>query len=272
MIQKLRNQGLLRVGIGLGAMLLGFHFGMLLHRTPARNLGFALFVILAIGGTLLYYFGMADLLKAKGYSGSIVAAIILLGLCIPVVSALVMTPVVLFALKDKNVRYQSRSSRPHTQETVSCVLGWLLSIAGGFMAIGFLLFESQRVVSLLFPTADGSFSRPFWIDAVTILDAGVLPLCAGILFVQMRYDLLKKAMRLICVIFTALFMFSCIAHFVLPDIAASQFGILAASGLTGGIISSILWVTARTLEVSAARSKKIQERPRASAGKHGNAG
>ena len=106
MIPKLRNQGLMRLGIGFGMMLLAFVMAVLLDHTAARSVGFAAAVILGIVGLILYYFGLAGLLQAKGYSGAIVIAIIVLGLCIPLVSAFVMTPVVLFALKDKNPRHR----------------------------------------------------------------------------------------------------------------------------------------------------------------------
>ena len=106
MIPKLRNQGLRRLGIGFGMMLLALFVAALLDRTAARQVGFAIAVILCISGLILYYAGLADLVQAKGYSGAIVIAIIVLGFCVPLVSAFIMTPVVLFALKDKNVRHR----------------------------------------------------------------------------------------------------------------------------------------------------------------------
>jgi hypothetical protein len=101
----------MRLGIGFGLLVLALLCAALLDRTSVRNLGYASGVILAIIGTLFYYFGLTDLLKAKGYSGAIVVAIILLGFCMPLVSAFIMTPVVLFALKDKNARYRGHDWR-----------------------------------------------------------------------------------------------------------------------------------------------------------------
>jgi len=111
MIPKLRNQGLVRLAIGFGMMFLAFAIAVMLGHTAARRGGFGAGVVLGIVGVIIYYVGLADLLQAKGYSGAIVVAIIVLGFCIPLVSAFVMTPVVLFALKDKNVRYR-RSHSP----------------------------------------------------------------------------------------------------------------------------------------------------------------
>ena len=110
MIPKLRNQGFVRLGIGFGLLVLAVLVGVLLDRTAARNLGYGLAVLMGVVGTLFYYFGLADLLKAKGHSGAIVVAIVVLGFCVPLVSAFIMTPVVLFALEDKNRRYRSRGS------------------------------------------------------------------------------------------------------------------------------------------------------------------
>jgi amino acid transporter len=85
-----------------------------LSHTSARNIGLAAGIILGIIGTLMYYFGLADLAQAKGYSGAIVVAIIVLGLCVPLVSAFIMTPVVLFALKDKTAHHRRHHSRRST--------------------------------------------------------------------------------------------------------------------------------------------------------------
>ena len=117
MIQKLRNQGLLRVGIGFELMFLGLMLAATLARTQVRNLGFATGIILGIIGTLIYFFGLTDLVKAKGYSSAIVLAIIVISLCVPLVSAFIMTPVVLFALKAKTVSH--RRHRPRTKPEVA---------------------------------------------------------------------------------------------------------------------------------------------------------
>jgi phosphotransferase system glucose/maltose/N-acetylglucosamine-specific IIC component len=118
MIPKLRNQGLIRLAIGFGLMLLAFVLAVLFEHTAARQVAFAMGVILGIVGAIIYYVGLADLLQAKGYSGAIVIGIVVLGFCIPLVSAFVMTPVVLFALKDKNVRHRSRGSAQHKGKTM----------------------------------------------------------------------------------------------------------------------------------------------------------
>jgi hypothetical protein len=110
LIPKLRNQGFMRLGIGFALLVLAVLVAALLDRTALRNLGYGSAVLMGVVGTLYYYFGLADLLKAKGYSGAIVIAIVVLGFCVPLVSAFIMTPVVLFALEDKNRRYRRHES------------------------------------------------------------------------------------------------------------------------------------------------------------------
>jgi hypothetical protein len=107
MIQKLRNKGLIRLGLGFGLMFVAVVLAGALAQTSARNLGYALGIILAIIGTLIYLFGLVDLAKAKGYDSSIAAVTMLVCLlCLPIISLFVVTPVVLFVLKDKTHRHR----------------------------------------------------------------------------------------------------------------------------------------------------------------------
>jgi hypothetical protein len=116
---------------------------------------------------------------------------------------------------------------------VSRILGWMLSGVGVFLSLGFLLFEANR-----------RSSRPFWIDALTIVVVGALPLLSGILLLRRRYELLNRVMRLTCVSCIVLFALCSVSHLLFPEIAPSQLGVIAAAGLVGAAISGMVWVTA----------------------------
>jgi hypothetical protein len=102
----------MRLGIGFGLLVLAFMAMALLERTAARKLGEAGGIILIILGMLVYLFGLVDLAKAKGYESSVAAAVMFVCvLCLPIVSLFVVTPIVLFVLKDKNRRYRRHEPR-----------------------------------------------------------------------------------------------------------------------------------------------------------------
>ena len=118
---------------------------------------------------------------------------------------------------------------------VSRILGWLLAWVGGLMVLGFLFFELH-----------GGSARPFWIDALTILVVGMLPLCGGIQLLRRRYEALKNSMRLICIGGVAAFALCSMLHLIFPDFAAPQLGVIAGEGLIGAILSGVVWLTAWT--------------------------
>jgi hypothetical protein len=161
----------MRLGIGFGLMVIAALAGALLDRTALRNLGYGSAVLMVIVGTLFYYFGLADLLKAKGYSGAIVIAIVVLGFCVPLVSAFIMTPVVLFALEDKNRRHGKHESL----EIAALVLGYLHIVIGIAATVGSLagIFV-------------GRFHDPLWMDFGRTLAIGILPLWSGYLLIKTR--------------------------------------------------------------------------------------
>lgn len=134
----------------------------------------------------------------------------------------------------------------YSMRLLSRILGWVLSTVGAFLSLGFLFFESNR-----------HSSRPFWIDALTVIVVGPLPLLSGILLLRRRYELLNRAMRWTCLSCVALFAITCATHLLVPDVAPSQMGVIAAEGLVAAVISGIVWLTAwircRTKRRAAAR-------------------
>jgi hypothetical protein len=189
-IPKLRDQAIVRLGAGIATLFLAPMLAGGLAETPLRKLGFASAIILGILGLLIYLFGLVDFAKSKGYESVIVVAV--LGVCVfclNLASIFVVTPVVLFVLKDKNARYR-RSSAKDSLTSGSQIAGWSLSLLGGAMVMGFVLFETVRLSQARMPP-----TRPFWIDAATIIEVGMLPLFGGIQFLRERYELLRTAMR-----------------------------------------------------------------------------
>lgn len=116
---------------------------------------------------------------------------------------------------------------------ISRILGWLFAWFGGLMIFGFLYFELH-----------GGSARPFWIDTLTILVFGALPLCGGIQLLRRRYGALKNAMRLICIGCIVTFVSCSVLHIAFPEFAARQLGVIAAEGILAAIISGVVWLIA----------------------------
>lgn len=116
---------------------------------------------------------------------------------------------------------------------MSRIVGWLLAWIGGLMILGFFIFESH-----------GRSTRPFWIDVLTVIAVGVLPLFGGIQLLRRRYEALKNVMGLIGAGCICVFALCSAVHLLFPDFAGPQLGVLAGEGLIAGVLSGVIWVTA----------------------------
>jgi len=104
MITKYRNKGLLRLIVGFGLVTVGLIIGIGTTHGEHKQIGGFIGVVSGIIGFLIYVFGCADLLKAKGYDSSVSLAFIVPAFCCSGVFLFLAPPVILFALKDKTKR------------------------------------------------------------------------------------------------------------------------------------------------------------------------
>jgi Mn2+/Fe2+ NRAMP family transporter len=112
-IPKYRKQAVVRVVAGFLALFAAFAVLVFTERTPQKNFGQMIAILLAIGGYLTYVFGCTAWAKAKGYSSSVAIGLIILGMVCFLLSSFILPPVVLFILEDKTLGYRrhSRHSR-----------------------------------------------------------------------------------------------------------------------------------------------------------------
>ena len=116
MIPKYRNKAFLRLGIGfvlliIGAIGLGIAQERAIQATSFNRLAGFVCVVCGIIGYVVYVFGCSDLLKAKGYDGSLALGFIIPAFCCSLAFLLLAPPIILFAFKDKTKRRRQVSSR-----------------------------------------------------------------------------------------------------------------------------------------------------------------
>ena len=104
MIQKYRNKGAIRLALGFGLMFIGMIVVVATNHSDSGQLGGFIGWVSVIVGYLIYLFGCADLLKAKGYDTSLALAFIIPALCCHLAFVFFAPPVIIFGLKDKTNR------------------------------------------------------------------------------------------------------------------------------------------------------------------------
>ena len=101
MIAKYRNKGLIRLTISFCLEMMAIIVGVGSYKSDWHQLGGFIGVVSFIIGAMLYAFGCADLLKAKGYDSSMSLAFLIPAFCCSNTLIIVAPLVILFVMKDK---------------------------------------------------------------------------------------------------------------------------------------------------------------------------